>query len=218
MGLTVPKKFTCAIRNHLKYSLMKIDVFPIINLILGSCTKILNNHFSSHKYSVLRSETNNYCNSKELFSNTKFESDFIWPNLMEKYFYLETGIKANEKSIYKLISFKDKLGGNYTWRKIKLVQNYLSFEKSDIEIKITKLEKLQSLIGVILSLMLVLTSIFGASYFSQFEILELRDILIYGMIISVPFGVGYFIISHVNSIIIATQMNKKLKTKIQSKN
>ncbi|WP_318310507.1 hypothetical protein [Flagellimonas crocea] len=137
---------------------------------------------------------------------------------MEKYFYLETGIKANEKSIYKLISFKDKLGGNYTWRKIKLVQNYLSFEKSDIEIKITKLEKLQSLIGVILSLMLVLTSIFGASYFSQFEILELRDILIYGMIISVPFGVGYFIISHVNSIIIATQMNKKLKTKIQSKN
>lgn len=137
---------------------------------------------------------------------------------MEKYFYLETGIKANEKSIYKLISFKDKLGGNYTWREIKLVQNYLSFEKSDIEIKITRLEKLQSLIGVILSLMLVLTSIFGASYFSQFEILELRDILIYGMIISVPFGVGYFIISHVNSIIIATQMNKKLKTKIQSKN
>lgn len=137
---------------------------------------------------------------------------------MEKYFYLETGIKANEKSIYKLISFKDKLGGNYTWCEIKLVQKYLSFEKSDIEIKITRLEKLQSPIGVILSLMLVLTSIFGASYFSQFEILELRDILIYGMIVSVPFALGYFIISHINPIIIATQMKNKLKTKIQSKN
>ncbi|MBW8242185.1 hypothetical protein K1F50_05195 [Muricauda oceani] len=197
---------------------MKIDVLPILSLILGFCRKIYNNNFSSHKYSVLRTETKNYFNSKELFSNSKFESDFIRPNLIEKYFYLETGIRANEKSIYKLISFKDKLDGNYTWREIKLVQNYLNFEKSDIEIKITRLGKLQSIIGVILSLILVLTSIFGASYFSQFEILELRDILIYGMIISVPFGVGYFIISHINPIIVSRQMENKLKTKIQSKN
>jgi len=190
-------------------------IASMISLLMGLSTKVIINSFSPLTWKKLNRKIE--YDDKSPFLNTKFESDFILPSLKEKYFQMETAIRTNEKSIDKYVALKNKLGENYTWREIKLVQPYLSLAQDKIEIKLTRFDIIRSNIAIIPSFIFLITSILVAFYFSQFKISTLQELLIYSMIVLVPFGFGYCLISLVNPIIIARQIKKKLKIKISSK-
>tara|TARA_R110002012_G_scaffold50790_7_gene131340 strand:- start:7850 stop:8422 length:573 start_codon:yes stop_codon:yes gene_type:complete len=187
-------------------------IASIISLLMGLSTKVIINRFLPLNWKKLNRKFE--YDDKSPFQSTKFESDFILPSLKEKYFQMETGIRTNEKSIDKYVAFKNKLGENYTWREIKLAQPYLSLAQDEIEIKLTRFDIIRSNIVIILSFIFLITSIVGASYFSQFKISTLQGLLIYGMIVLVPMGIGYFLVLVVNSVILSKQMDKKLNNHI----
>jgi hypothetical protein len=62
-----------------------------------------------------------------------FNSEFIIPYLQELHFSAETGIQTNEKSIYKYINFKNKLGANFTWLDIKMAKMHLDLNSEEIK-------------------------------------------------------------------------------------
>ena len=63
-----------------------------------------------------------------------FKEEFILNELKEIYFYNRTGIRTNGNSIKKYISFKNKLGKNFTWQDMNQVKMYFTFEKNEIKI------------------------------------------------------------------------------------
>ncbi|MHA7829515.1 MAG: hypothetical protein ACX93O_00345 [Flagellimonas sp.] len=184
-------------------------ITSIISLLMGIFAKVTINRLLPLNWKNLYRRFE--YDDKGPFMNTKFESDFILPSLKEKYFQIETGIRTNEKSIDKYVAFKNKLGENYTWREIKLVQPYLSLDQDKIEIKLTRFDIIRSNIALLISFIFLIIAILGSSYFGQFKISSLQELLIYGMIVLVPLGIGYFLVPVANSVILSKQMDKKLK-------
>ncbi|GIM62103.1 hypothetical protein CAPN008_21530 [Capnocytophaga canis] len=67
-----------------------------------------------------------------------FKDNFIIPDLKEQYFYLRTGINTNVTSIQKYIDLKNKLGGNFTWKNIKIAKDYFILKNNIIAVNIPK--------------------------------------------------------------------------------
>lgn len=152
--------------------------------------------------------------STKLFEtyDTDFKKDFILPDLKESYFYIQTGIKTNEKSIDKYIQFKNELSGNYTWEDIKLVKNLLNLNGEKIEIQLSKRRKFFSNVIFGIALLLFLSVYFIFIKFSpDFSLFSDNDIIKFMFLIVIPVFIGCFLIYLIGPIITAKGMEKKLK-------
>lgn len=132
--------------------------------------------------------------------------------MKELCFFSQTGIDTNEKSIPKYISFKDKLGGNYTWPKIKRAKQHLDSNGPEIKINLSKTERICANIAISLSLFFFTGGIILYFYLNQFKTQGIGDILITMGSLVVPMIIGFLFFISVDSILIAEQMEKRLKS------
>lgn len=130
--------------------------------------------------------------------------------MKETYFYIQTGIQTNEKSIEKYIKFKNELSLNYTWKHIATVNSYLDLNTDIIELKLSKIEKIKGKIALILLLIMIL-SIQQIIIYLGLDILkyDLLKIIIFSLIM---FCFGIVLTSIIRPISIAQSIEKRLKT------
>ena len=156
----------------------------------------------------------NAIESLKLFETyeTQFKTEFILPDLKETYFYVQTGIQTNEKSIEKYIKFKNELSGNYTWKQIRIAQSYLNLSTERIEIKLNKIEKIGSNILLIIALSMITIPfvLFPIFIDTSTNIFRYGSLKIIALTI-LPCLAGYILVSWISPIIMAKAMEKKLK-------
>lgn len=139
-----------------------------------------------------------------------FKSKFILPDLKEIYFYTQTGIETNEKSILQYIEFKNKLGGKYTWTDIKKVNQHLDLQSEEIKIKLNKLQRTYSSVAFISFPLILLT---GFALLSLHSVESQSMIEIFMTMLSylfLPAICGYVLLATSTSIFIAKRMEKRL--------
>lgn len=139
-----------------------------------------------------------------------FNKKFILPELKETYFYIQTGIKTNEKSIEKYIEFKNHLGENYTWSQIKTAKPHLRIEKLGITVSLSKYQRVFSNIVLILALFFFILGMIGFIYLNQFESTNLEDFFVTIFVLIVPMFTGYFFVNGINSILVAKGIERRL--------
>ena len=191
---------------------LKILMPIIVALFTGliSQTSIFSNLFRRRKLKKIEN-ANEFL---KLFAeyDTEFKQQFILPDLKESYFYAQTGIDTNLKSIEKYIKLKDELSGNYTWKKIKSGESYLNLDGENIEVKINKFERFGANILMIVSLLsIVLSFLFYLFYGSDTISFTNRDSIIIFFLTLIPFVGGSVIAYSLNSIFVAKRIEKKLK-------
>ncbi len=144
---------------------------------------------------------------------TDFKDGFILCDLKETYFYIQTGIKTNEKSIDKYIDLKNRLGGNYTWNHIKTAKPHLEINEKEIEIRLKKVDRVAGNVFLIFALILFIIGFIGFLYLSQLEVQDLKVILLSYFVLLAPMLFGYLFVNAINSIIVAKDMEKQLARK-----
>lgn len=97
--------------------------------------RIINYTFNRERKRLLQLKELDYFIDK---LGNNFKDSFIIPDLKEQYFYLRTGINTNITSIQKYIDLKNKLGGNFTWKNIKIAKDYFIFKNNIIAVNIPK--------------------------------------------------------------------------------
>ncbi|WP_259343344.1 hypothetical protein [Capnocytophaga canis] len=97
--------------------------------------RIINYTFNRERKRLLQLKELDYFIDK---LGNDFKDSFIIPDLKEQYFYLRTGINTNITSIQKYIDLKNKLGGNFTWKNIKIAKDYFIFKNNIIAVNIPK--------------------------------------------------------------------------------
>lgn len=167
--------------------------------------------------SLQRRNLKNALNDLQTFSaldkfDDDFKTKFVEPYVKELYFFSQTGIDTNEKSIPKYISFKDKLGGNYTWPKINRAKQHLDLNSSEIKINLSKMERISANIAIVVSLVFFAGGIILHSYLNQFKTHGTRDILIIMGSLIFPMIIGFLFLFSVDSILIAKQIEKRLES------
>lgn len=163
-----------------------------------------------------RRKLKNLLNDLETYSalekfDDEFKTKFVNPYLKELYFFSLTGINANEEAIPKYIDFKNKLNANYTWAKINKAKQHFDLNSPEIKIKITPYERICANIAITSFIILILVGVILFSYLNQFKIQGIRDFLLVLSSLIVPAIIGYSFIIAVESILIAKQMEKRLK-------
>ncbi|MGD1841053.1 MAG: hypothetical protein ACFB0B_09175 [Thermonemataceae bacterium] len=143
-------------------------------------------------------------------SETDFIKNFILPDIKERCFHMQTGVRTNENSIGKLVEFKKSLGGNYTWNHIKIAKKYLKFDNQGVEIKLSRFDKAFCNIIFIIGLLFLTVVLIGLIYFSQFETRNLKAALVTMFALVVSMLVGYFFIKEISSIIVARGLERRI--------
>ncbi len=142
-----------------------------------------------------------------------FQNEFIKPNLKEIYFYLQTGISTNEKSIQKFIELKDKLGGNYNWKKIKSAQLYVDLDSDSPSIKLDKFQEHTLNIMWLLIFGLLLLSAIAVIILSFYiDKIPFKDYVEIIFLVLLPLLCGVILMQLIKSSEIAKAMNKRLKS------
>lgn len=147
-----------------------------------------------------------------------FKNNFVLKDFKENYFFLQTGIETNEKSIDSFIKLKDNLKGNYTWKKIKLAMPYFKFENELIIIKIKPILKYFAIFTSIISILFFLISFTIIFYFtSEFQYFSMKDFLKLFILVFMPVACGYYLLKVISPLNMAIAMEKRLnKYKLSS--
>ena len=136
------------------------DFIKILSIpIVGNFIKSLISPFTKEKFKRLP----NVEEMKLVLDNTgkKFKEKFVIPNTEESYFYRQTGIATNHKSIPQYCDLKNRLGRNFTWENIRKAKPYLLFEEKKITVKVSKIDKyLTNILSIVLLGLLVLLFMF----------------------------------------------------------
>ncbi|WP_374175298.1 hypothetical protein [Flavobacterium tructae] len=182
----------------------------VIVAVLGkqSLTDLLD-FFQRRKLKNLLNDLETY-SALEKFDD-EFKTKFVTPHLKELYFFSLTGIDTNEESIPKYIDFRNKLGGNYSWIKINKAKQHFDLNSTEIRINLTPYERICAKIAIGSFIILLLVGIILFSYLNQFKIQGIRDFLLVLSSLIIPAIIGYLFIIAVESILIAKQMEKRLK-------
>lgn len=183
-------------------------ITAILGLFVGKPIILLFNLIKRRKLKKIENATE----SLKLFETfeTQFKTNFILPDLKETYFYIQTGIETNEKSIDKYINFKNELSGHYTWKHIKSTKLYLDLNSENIEIKLNKIERIGSTIILVISLVLfffayIISTIYGDDIHSKIGYPGLIGIPVLSSI------AAYLMFNSIYPILIAKRMEEKIK-------
>jgi hypothetical protein len=134
---------------------------------------------------------------KEFDKEGTFRKEFILPDIEENYFFMQTGIETNNKSIYKYIEFKEKLGEDFTWEVLKSARRkyYLKFNNDDLIILISKGEKVRYTMKVITGLSLFMLTVFFIIIFNKPEIKNISQYIINFILSLIPMLLGCFLLT-----------------------
>lgn len=193
-------------------------VIPIANLLIGA---LLNTPVLNFTEQLKKRRLKNYIESQSALDNLDedFQNNFIKPNLKEIYFYLQTGISTNEKSIDKYIELKNKLGGNYTWEKVKLVESNVNLKSITPLLNLNKAESITSNFTLGLIIILMLVGLFGVIVLNLYsDVLQFNDYLIILFLIFIPLIIGIVLMQMIKSTLIVKAMIKRLEEQEVSNN
>lgn len=139
--------------------------------------------------------------------------NIINSNLEEQDFYRISGIQTNVNTIPLYSELKNKLGRNFTWKSIKIMQPYLHFTENKIEVKLSRFHKIIGILGFIFGLMCIifptLLMIFNSENFNFSE--TKNWIYIYWLIVYI--SIGFFSFYSIGSIMMAMSAEKIIKNK-----
>lgn len=197
---------------------MNIDYLKIFFTIIGSlATTIIS--ISTYYFSVYKFRKMKYAiDSNQILEKTSlhFKNNFINPTIEEHYFFLNTGIDTNHKTIPYYIKLKEMLGENFTWKRIRNAKIHLKFnEKGKPFVKLYKIQIYWMYISLIIALISFLVSFFIVIYTSQIEIKfanEIKYLLIIYYSSFIFFMFGFFMLKSVESIYDANFIKKRLDT------
>lgn len=195
----------------------KIEIFiPIAVAFVGGILGLPIVHFFNFFQRRKLQKITNALEANSLFDKFEdnFKTEFILPDLKEAYFYIQTGIMTNEKSIIKYIEFKNKLGWNYTWAQIKIVQPHLDIKSEEIKISLNMSDKIYGNLVLIFWAILFLIGFILFIYLNQFKIQGTKEIIIVLSGLVIPSIFGYLLVASANSIFIAKHMEKRLNNKL----
>lgn len=186
-----------------------------IPIVVAIISGIFGQSFVQLIFSYKRRRLKNLLNAVETKSlldqaRTDFKEKFILPDFEENYFYVQTGIKTNYKSIEKYINLKNTLSDDFTWDIIKQAKQHFEFKDSELKVTISKLKRLYKKIFLIIGLLFFITSLFLAFYLNNYEMKTLEELILYFYIIIIPLFFGYITVNSVQSLIYATMIEKKL--------
>jgi hypothetical protein len=194
----------------INYDIMTSILSTLLGAFMGK--QSLANVFNFFQRRKLK-KTTNILETHSMFDkfDTDFKTEFILPDLKESYFYIQTGIETNEKSIQKYIEFKNKLGGKYTWADIKKVNEHLDLQSEEIKINLNKLQRTYSSVAFT-SFPLILLTGFAHFYLHPVELQSIiENFMAMLTYLFLPAICGYLFVSSANSIFIAKHMEKRLK-------
>lgn len=137
-----------------------------------------------------------------------FKEEFILNELKEIYFYNRTGIRTNANSIKKYISFKNKLGKNFTWQDMNQVKMYFTFEKNEIKIKLDRWNIIINKVISVLAIFILLFGLFFPVFFNLHELLNIKNHFIYPLVYLIPFFLSIILLVSTIPISIAKRMKK----------
>ena len=186
---------------------------PIITLIL---TTLVITPINNIIKTINNKKTKKIKNTKDIEFlidklDNKFKDEFVLNDFKENYFYLQTGIETNERSINSYIKLKDKLSENYTWRKIKLAMPFLKFKNDEIIIKISKLSKIYFKIVTAISFIFFLIGFIILFYFTNdFDYFSYKDFLKLSLLFIMPIACGYYLLKTITPLNLAIKMEKKI--------
>ena len=157
-------------------------------------------------------------NTKEvlgLFENykTDFKDNFILNDLKENYFYIQTGIRTNEKTIQKYIDLKNKLGKDYNWEIIRKAKIHLDTENSEIKVRLSRVAKIYNIFATILGIFFFIIPfllILGSSSSNEERSTASITMLLFQMIS--PYILAYFLIRSTDSMTSARIIEKRLSS------
>ncbi|WP_412850586.1 hypothetical protein ACL0VS_18010 [Chryseobacterium sp. PMSZPI] len=133
-------------------------VLAIFNIALVA---LLNGKGFGLMESIKKRKLKIYLESKVLTDelDDDFKSRFIDSNVKEILFYLETGILTNAQSIPRFIELKEKLGGNFTWKDIRLVRWYVNTKDTGPLLNLSTVQKHIATAVVYFTLLAALVSV-----------------------------------------------------------
>ncbi len=151
--------------------------------------------------------------------NDKFREvqEVVKDRSAELIFYKTTGIWTNPPSISLYYKFKNRLGGNYDWSKIRLVLSYLNVsDRVEIQIKTKDLifYYLKLFIACLIFLISLLYIFLALNFW---KVLDVSKIYLLSVII-MGFITSYFMLMGTKPFIIAQKMEKDLKGSETKKN
>ncbi len=153
----------------------------------------------------------------EKYEAIDFKKDFVLPNLIENYFYSQTGISTNIKTIPKYIEFKNELGKHYTWKTIKEANNHLNISGEKIEVHLSKFQKSFMKITLVFSFTIFFLSLIGMVYLDYKYQASFSDKIVLLTLFIIIIVVCIFLVRGVSSIITANQMERAIsKSRIKS--
>lgn len=140
-----------------------------------------------------------------------FKDNFVLKNFKEHYFFLQTGIETNEKSIKNFIDFKDLLGGNYTWSKIRSALPYYRFKEDKIIIHTNLFLRIFAPVVNILSFVFFLIGLIIIAYFAKdIPYFSFKDYLKLSLLSIFPMLSALYLLKIITPLNIAIGMQKKL--------
>lgn len=140
-----------------------------------------------------------------------FKSNFVMIDFQENYFFAQTGIKTNQKSIACYIQLKDKLGNDFTWEPIRIAKPYLKLKSGKIKVVISKWERLYKNAVLIYGFGLFLVGIGIGLYLNQYDQRTVTDTLQVLFLVITPMIFGYLALTSVQSLISASNIEKRLE-------
>ncbi len=154
----------------------------------------------------------------DLFKNNcenLFVDDFMKKDLAEYYFFIRTGIETNYNTIFKLQTFKDKLGCKGKWITINKALPHLNIKDTEgITVFISPKEEKKYKRNSILALSIFISAILlilSISYIAQDIFPIVNQLIILFMISFISSILIYLLISPINSINKAKYLKNLLK-------
>jgi len=144
-------------------------------------------------------------------SNDKFRNEFILPDFEETYFYSQTGIKTNYKSIPMYIELKDKLGNNYTWKPIREAKPHLIFCDGKLEVSLNRFQRILKNIFIVVGLLFIVVGVLVTVFINEFQPKTATEIVLVILFMIIPMIIGYLTVNSVQSLVSASLISKRLK-------
>jgi len=141
---------------------MNIEVLKLLITLINLCiVPFLNGGITDLVDSQKKRKLKILLESRELTEGLgdNFKANFIDPSIKEILFYLQTGISTNAKSIPRFIELKDKLGRNFTWKKIKVIQSHVNLKASGPLLQLNKAQKYTHTVTLSLLIAVIVISI-----------------------------------------------------------
>ncbi|MEM6846008.1 MAG: hypothetical protein AAF632_27605 [Bacteroidota bacterium] len=139
-----------------------------------------------------------------------FKNEFIVPDAEENYFFVQTGIRTNSKSIDSHIKLKNKLGEHFTWYHIRKAQGFLIFRNSELTISLNKWVEIYKIVLLVVAFAAMFAAVIFA-YWTKGFTHTWYTFGVFMFVVLILMGLAYLALEALQPILIAKSMKKKLE-------